>query len=292
MRVLYRRGCGLAWASFLTVVVGQSSGAAEIVWRQELEASLEAARSEERPVLVDFWATWCEPCRRMDRELWSRPEVVERVEEFIPVRIDVDRRPDVARRFAIGTLPAVVVADGWAEVIGAIAGYRGPQAYLAMLQAIPADLSPIANWSARLAERPRDLRSLLVIGRFYSRTGLFETSNRYLRRGLENSGPADGELRGELLIGIGLNDLSLGEPRHALKSFKRAYRVGDFSRRDVALLGTLAAQIRLGRSKAAEESHRELARQFPDSPALEMGVAVIGGASGEDLLTEAVQQPR
>ncbi len=63
------------------------------------------------PVLVDFWATWCEPCK-------SLGPVLERVAEdyggsFLLAKIDIDASPEVAQAFRIQSVPTVVlVVDG------------------------------------------------------------------------------------------------------------------------------------------------------------------------------------
>ncbi|MDD7218530.1 MAG: thioredoxin [Blautia sp.] len=58
----------------------------------------------EKPVLVDFWATWCGPCRR------QAPVVEELAEEGYEVgKVDVDQEPALAQQFRIMSIPTLVV---------------------------------------------------------------------------------------------------------------------------------------------------------------------------------------
>ena len=61
-----------------------------IDWIDDYEEGLSMARQENRPILVDFWAPWCRPCIEMDARVFSRPEVVEAIEPFVPVKLNVD----------------------------------------------------------------------------------------------------------------------------------------------------------------------------------------------------------
>jgi uncharacterized protein YyaL (SSP411 family) len=77
------------------------------------------ARQERRPVLLSITAAWCRWCREMDRTSYADAAVVDTItREFVPVRVDADRRPDLWERYGLGGLPttAFLTADG--EVLG------------------------------------------------------------------------------------------------------------------------------------------------------------------------------
>lgn len=67
----------------------------------------------EKPVIVDFWATWCGPCRMLS------PIVDEAAEETDAIKfckINVDEEPDLASQFKVMTIPTLIVFKDGQEV--------------------------------------------------------------------------------------------------------------------------------------------------------------------------------
>lgn len=59
------------------------------------------------PVLVDFWATWCPPCRRVAPELETVAR--RRAGRCVVVKVDTEALPELARRFGIRSIPTLAV---------------------------------------------------------------------------------------------------------------------------------------------------------------------------------------
>ena len=62
------------------------------------------------PILVDFWATWCGPCRIIAPILEEIAE--EQAEAVRIVKVDVDNNPELSNRFAIRNIPALLFFKG------------------------------------------------------------------------------------------------------------------------------------------------------------------------------------
>jgi thioredoxin 2 len=78
-------------------------------------------RDTEVPVLVDFWAEWCGPCKMMAPLLDDLAR--ERAGEILVAKLDTDRNQGMARRFDIRGIPNLIVFRGGREVareVGAI----------------------------------------------------------------------------------------------------------------------------------------------------------------------------
>lgn len=81
-------------------------------------------KEHEGLVVVDFWATWCGPCKMLAPVLDSLSEDMNNV-KF--VKLDVDKNPALANEFKVTTIPTLkVIKNG--EVVDSITGFRPKEA--------------------------------------------------------------------------------------------------------------------------------------------------------------------
>ena len=90
----------------------------------------EEVMNSDKPVLLDFWAPWCGPCRMVVPIV---EEIAKERDDIKVVKINIDEQEDLAREFGIMTIPTLmVIKDG--KIINRSAGAKRKNAILDMLQ--------------------------------------------------------------------------------------------------------------------------------------------------------------
>ena len=94
-----------------TLLPGEYSPEAEIA---RLKAGLATAREQNKPVLVDLWASWCKNCRSMEKNVLSDPEIKREMEKFVVVKFQAEDPgapgiDGIMKKWDIPGLPAFVI---------------------------------------------------------------------------------------------------------------------------------------------------------------------------------------
>jgi thiol:disulfide interchange protein DsbD len=98
-------------------VISQQTLATEnqnnIQWRPYSEQLLQQASQENRPVMLDFYADWCIPCKELDKFTFSQAEVIELSREFLMMKVDLTKAGDPKtqewrKKYAIKGVPTLI----------------------------------------------------------------------------------------------------------------------------------------------------------------------------------------
>ena len=97
------------------------------------DAVREMAVKTGKLVFIDLYATWCPPCRMMEREVFSRKDVGDFMERhFVAAKYDVDKTTgkELLKRYGSGAIPLYLVFDTQGELLGRIQGAAKPDEFI------------------------------------------------------------------------------------------------------------------------------------------------------------------
>jgi thioredoxin-related protein/YHS domain-containing protein len=109
-------------------------------WLTDFGKAEELSKKLNQPMLVHFYASWCRPCQRMEKETLRSGELAKQLEShFVAVKVDADERLDLVDRLGVSTLPADVFVDPNGRILKTMTGYRARNSYLAGIARVEAE---------------------------------------------------------------------------------------------------------------------------------------------------------
>jgi thiol-disulfide isomerase/thioredoxin len=89
------------------------------------------AKQSGKIVFVDFYTTWCAPCRLLDKRTWPDAQVTALLEEkTVAIRIDAEKQTDLAKRYEIDAYPTMLLLKPDGTELTRLVGYREPKSFL------------------------------------------------------------------------------------------------------------------------------------------------------------------
>jgi putative thioredoxin len=231
-------------------------------------------RSRDLPVVVDFWAAWCGPCRALTPAL--ERAAADRDGKMELVKVDVDANPELAARYGVQGIPAVKAfrdGDVVDEFVGAI---PGPAVDRFLDGIVPSEADALAGEGDEQSLRraleldPRHAGAATALGRTLLERGDAEAALNVLEN-VTGDFVADGlAARARLLasgaaadlpdVGEGLAALSAGDAQTGLERLESALGIAQDETRDLIRLAMVGVFSELGADHPlAREYRRKLA---------------------------------
>lgn len=221
-------------------------------------------RSHEVPVLVDFWAPWCGPCRVLGPVLEKLAD--EYSGKFVLAKINVDESPSLAGAFGVQGIPAVkLIKDG--EIAGEFTGALPEPAVREMLSRyLPSEYDEQADEAADLEEQGKPAEAQAIYQSILDAEPTHAKSLLGLGRVLMNAGDRDDALKNLERISPAAEERKIAD-----RLIARLQLQGDQSTDEATLRQKLAAQpdslearFELAQALAANEKFEEALSEFLD----------------------------
>lgn len=160
----------------------------------DLKTAKAIALAEHKLIILDFWASWCTPCLRMDSELWQTEAYAQLEHKFVLLKLDIDKDPNLAKTHSVKGIPRVIIMTANEDVLIDELGFRSAESYLRKLSAYPDDFQELNEKLLPLiAGETATAGELLALGKAFMNLGLqakdkqvsrdfLSNSNRYLRQ--------------------------------------------------------------------------------------------------------------
>lgn len=254
-----RRHTGVL-AAGLVLFALSASAEESIDWLTHPSAGMERARADEKPVLVDFWAVWCQPCKLMDETTYRDPDVIELARTFVPLKIDIDAQASFVERYDADVFPTVLFLDHHGREIGRIEG-------LATAKDLAERLEAIGNgYETYLAtvDRKHDPAALIDVASFRLSAGNAAAALDDLQRALKLLKTAPAAERQEVELKLALASWRNDEAASAAKRLRRlSAEAEDPDLRARALAALSNVERDRGRDQAADEAAARLREAYP-----------------------------
>ncbi len=162
-------------------------------WMESLEQAQKLSQLLNKPILVDFWATWCGPCRAMESDVWNKEEIQELIKyNYIPVKIDIDSYQSLARKYNVRKIPTILILDSWGNALYKSSGYERKNNIKKLLTSFSINLFRINGAMKIWQKSKKKFSSNLRVGLRYqevipflkgkAKRSFFKESNRYLKK--------------------------------------------------------------------------------------------------------------
>jgi len=179
-----------------------------------VEQALAAAQKENKFVLIDFFTTWCVPCKKLDSTTWKDAAVVAWLnEKAIALKIDAEKEADLAKKHNIRSYPTMLFLKADGTEIDRIVGYKDPTEFLSNAKDALAGKNAVIRAKERLVGHEDDPNSRDDYATELARSGRYEEALKEYLWCFDNGrdSPGYGGVRLSFLLGE-IHDLGRSYP--------------------------------------------------------------------------------
>ncbi|RYG66168.1 thioredoxin family protein [bacterium] len=122
----------------------KGGSATKIAWEDTFEVAMQRARTEKKPIMIDFYTDWCGVCKQMDADVFPKKDVITESDKWVSIKINAEKRPDVAGAYGVTGYPTIVFAEGTGKPLSVIPGYSPSTEFVGLMREARAKWKPEA----------------------------------------------------------------------------------------------------------------------------------------------------
>lgn len=119
--------------------------------------ALRLAEKEKKIVVIDFYTTWCGPCKMLDRSTWKDEDVLDWFKnKAVGLKIDAEKEKALAKKFKVSAYPTIILIKADGAEIDRLTGYRNAEDFPAAVEASLNGKGSLARAKDAADEEPKD----------------------------------------------------------------------------------------------------------------------------------------
>lgn len=239
----------------LAIAFFATTAAAEVRWSDEPYARmLERAKQENKYVFIDFYATWCGPCKKLDAEVYPDPAAEKLLNAMVSAKFDAEKDPwkPVADEFRVSAYPTLIVLAPDGKEMGRYVGYLPAPEFVEVIGGYAAGKSQLEMLEAQLAKNPNDFDLVVNTALVHADAGRDELATPLFEKALALDPKDERKRHAEIWYGMGEASYGADNYQAALGYFARVVKdFPDSDYYDDGMRRLAACQFRLGDADAA-----------------------------------------
>lgn len=266
----------------LLAVISVSSVAAEeagIVWEKDFNKAQQTARMTGKPLLLDFTASWCQPCQVMEKEFWVREDIIDAMKSFVAVKLNFDKETRLVNKYKVQVIPYIAFADPLGNMITFKKGYSSETTgnFMQIFNEMPKNFETLLPIYDALDVNNQDSAALLKIADTYRSARMLLLSNDFYKRALKTPEiQKDAVSIEKLSIVIATNYYGAADYENAAKYLTDFLKNFPQSKnREIAIFALTISNANRKKFKEAEENLKMFQTEFPSSSKIAQAAAEI-----------------